>query len=59
MHNLHLLKLVQQLVKELQRLLLLQDMADKKQFPLVTINDAVQGARELQAIENRLKVGNG
>lgn len=40
-----------------ERLLLLQDMADKKQFPLITINDAVQGARELQAIENSIKVG--
>lgn len=42
-----------------ERLLLLQDMADKKNFPLVTINDPVEGANELQAIENRLKVSTG
>ncbi|WP_160344456.1 hypothetical protein [Pseudomonas xionganensis] len=40
-----------------ERLLLLQDMADKKDFPLVTINDPLEGARRLQDIENSLKVG--
>lgn len=40
-----------------ERLLLLQDMADKKQFPLVTIHTPLEGARRLQAIEVELKVG--
>jgi hypothetical protein len=42
-----------------ERLLLLQDMADKKQFPLVTVNDPLEGARRLQAIETDLKASVG
>lgn len=42
-----------------ERLLLLQDMADKKQFPLVTIHDPVEGAKRLQSIEASLKVSVG
>lgn len=42
-----------------ERILLLQDMADKKRFPLVTIHDPMEGARRLQDIEISLKVGIG
>lgn len=42
-----------------ERVLLLQDMADKKQFPLVTIHDPMEGAKRLQDIEASLKVSAG
>jgi hypothetical protein len=41
------------------RLLLLQDMADKKDFPLVTVNDPIEGAHRLQTIERTLKASIG
>lgn len=41
-----------------ERMLLLQDMADKKQFPLVTVHNPLEGAKRLEDIEVGLRVSN-